>query len=113
MAPYPPSKKLHISGSFNTNGNQTLVGAPPAGYEIVVAHWSIQNSTGTSTIAKLLAGSFPFFVQVFPTTGFQSSTVYPQGLEERCGSGNALILNLSGANAHYVTLGYWIEPVKN
>lgn len=107
---YPPTtKKLHFVGAPASNGNNTLIAAPGVGTEIVVAHFYLQNATAVATTAKLLAGSFPFFQALFQTQGFVASVVYPQGLEERLGSANPLILNLSGANAFNVVIGYWID----
>lgn len=107
---YPPAtKKLHITGAFAANGNNTLIAAPPQNSEIVVAHFYIQNTTVTPTTAKLMAGSFPFFIRLFQTQGDGLSITYPQGLEERLGSANPLILNLSGANSFNVVVGYWID----
>jgi hypothetical protein len=107
--PQPPSKKLHATGSFNSNGNNTLIAAPPVGSEIVISHFMLQNTTATPTTAKLLAGSFPFFQRLFQTQGDSYSIAYDDGREERLGSANALTLNLSGANAFNVVIGYWVD----
>lgn len=66
-------------------------------------------TSATPTTAKLLAGSFPFFQRLFQAQGDTFNQVYGQGQEERLGASNALILNLSGANAFNVVIGYWID----
>jgi len=56
---YPPTiKKLHYVGAPASSGNNTLIAAPGAGTEIVVAHFYLQNTTAVATTAKLMAGSF-------------------------------------------------------
>ena len=107
---YPPFvKKLHLAGSVGASGNNPLIPAPKDGNEIVIGHFYLQNTTAVPTVARLLAGSFQFFVRAFPALGDGYGVVYPQGLEDRLGLGNPLILNLNGANAFHVVIGYWLD----
>lgn len=101
----------YVSGAAATSGDNTLVVAPAAGVKIVLVYVSIQNTTATSTTAKLTNGAAGAEVEraLLVAAGNERSRVYPEDARPKLTAATALILNLSGANSHNYSVGYYTE----
>jgi len=100
---------VNFSGSLNSNGNNNVIPAPGAGYEIVISMYCIQNTTTTPTTFKLQTAGSPFLTVLAQNQGDGVCVQKPANREIRCGNNNAVTLNLSGANAHNCNIDYWID----
>lgn len=100
-------RTLFVTGNTNTSGDQTLIASPGAGLEIVITWIFIQNasSTATTAILKTTTTNFVRFL------GQNQGDMFAQNINGafRLGNSNALLLNLSGANAHNYSIGYYID----
>jgi hypothetical protein len=109
----PATKTLtQISGSTATSGDQTLVAAPAAGSRIVVTAFVVQNASATASTAKLINGSAGVgWWCLGQNQGDGLAMSFAPGAEWRLTAATALVLNLSGANAHYYSISYFVEAV--
>jgi hypothetical protein len=107
--PAPRYRMNFYSAAPAASGDQDLLAAPPAGSEYVLAFIGVQNASSTATTWQLKAGASIFMRMLDQNQGDGVALVFPPGQEIRLGSGNKLVLNLSGANAHNVSIGYWTE----
>lgn len=95
---------------ISASGDNTIIAAPPAGQEIVVTALRIQNtsSTATSVLIKKGAGdSAPMRVRC-PVDGSGLSDVYGPANSIRLGAATAFVINLSAAEAHGVSVVYYL-----
>lgn len=96
-----------VTGNTNTSGDQTLIAAPGANLEIVIGWIFIQNASAVATTAILKTTS----VNLIRFLGQNQGDVFAQNVNGafRLGNNNALLLNLSGGNAHNYSIGYYID----
>jgi len=92
--------------TFNGNGDNTIVAAPAAGYALVITYLHVQNESSTSTTVLVKHGSTTVGRALLHTQGqmwwreFECPMLLP--------AATALVVNLSGANAHNYTVEYAI-----
>ena len=99
-----------LAGTAAANGNNTVVAAPGAGARIVVVYAHVQNASATASTAQFTNGErgaagARFLGRTQGAGQAFDMHAHPWRLDED----KALILNLSGANAHGYTVGYYIE----
>ena len=97
-----------IATQISSSGDNTILSAPGAGREYVLASLQIQNASSSDTTALVKSGATTKLAVVMPSKG--------DGLVKelepcwRYGDNAAVVVNLSGANAVWVQATYWIEP---
>ena len=96
--------------SISTSGDNTIISAPSSGQEIVIPTLRIQSNVATATSCLIKKGAGDTNPIRVRTNGDASgfSEVYGFSDAIRCGSGNAFIINLSGANDHSVSVSYYL-----
>ena len=105
--------RLYVASSIITSGDNTIISAPGAGVRIVVTGIRIQNSTSTATTVLIKDGAATTLARLrTPTDGSGLSENYSLGDEIRLSEATAFVVNLSGANAHGVSVRYWLETVS-
>jgi len=105
-------KKIQsFAGAKAGNGDQLVIGPPAAGQEMVIVSYSVINGTAVSTTWQLKAGGVPFASSIGAAVGAGVTVTLDKGRELRLGSGNNLILNLSGANSHVLSILYYIDDI--
>jgi len=108
----PEQKTItYVSGQAASSGDNSLIAAPASGVRIVLVYVSIQNATAVSTLSKLSDGASGAIIEqvTLLTAGYGRDRVYPPDARPKLTAATALILNLSGANAHNYTIGYYTE----
>lgn len=98
-----------VTGTTATSGDNTLVAAPGAGNKIYIYKVQIQLEAATATTILIKSGSTTVDRVYCASAGDGKLEVYPTGRELPLGTNEALILNLSGANAIGYTIRYAVE----
>lgn len=98
---------IHATGTVSASGDNTIIAAPASNRQIVIAGLVIQNESSTSTTAILKFGSTSVMRALFATQGDGIARDMEPAWE--VGLGNALVLNLSGANSHGYSIAYWLD----
>lgn len=99
---------LFATGTAASSGDNTLIAAPP-GAQIKIAALQIQNESATATTMILKFGSVAKWRTLGQLQGDGISLTMPLGREWLVGNGNALVLNLSGANSCGYSVAYYVE----
>ena len=100
---------LQLSGTVSASGDTTLIAAPASGRQIVISSIQIQNESTTATTYLLKFGSTTVYRTLLVSQGDGVTKDMEPAWE--VGSGNALVLNLSGANSSNYNVSYWIDSV--
>lgn len=100
-----------VANTFASAGDNTIVGAPAAGNRLVVSSIVVQNESATATTILLKSGANTKRRALLQSQGDGVAWAFAPGREWRLGEAEALVLNLSGANSHGVTVDYWSEAV--
>jgi len=93
------------------SGDNTVIAAPAAGNRLVIKAIVVQNESATATTILLKSGSNTKRRALLQNQGDGVAWVFGRGDEWRLGTAEALVLNLSGANSHGVTVDYLTEAV--
>jgi len=93
------------------SGDNTLVAGPGSGQRIVVSSIVVQNESATATTILLKSGANTKRRALLQNQGDGVAWSFPPGREWKLGDNEALIVNLSGANSHGVTVDYYTEAV--
>lgn len=100
-----------VSGQTAVSGDNTIIAAPVSGRAIVIQSIFLQNTTANPTTMILKDGTggaeLARFLGQSQGQAIERSLAFGPYL--RCSPSNALVLNLSGANACNYTIYYWIE----
>ena len=102
--------KTTYGALISVSGDNTVIAAPAAGQEIVITALRTQNTTDTATsvlIKKGAADINPLRVRC-PVDGSGLSDVYGPANAIRLGDATAFVLNLSAAEAHGVSIIYYL-----
>lgn len=102
---YQPPVMATITAS--SSGDNTIIAAPGSGRQIVISSITVQNASSTSTTAIIKFGSTSVYTAILPSQGDGVTKDMEPAWE--VGNNAALVLNLSGANSHYVNVTYWID----
>lgn len=105
-----PITYSHVATTFATSGDNTIIAAPGSGQRLVVSDLIVQNESAVTTVSLVKAGA---------TTHWRNRAAENGGLalsfgmdeEWRLGDNEALVINLSGANTHGVSVRYYSEAV--
>jgi hypothetical protein len=102
--------KIQTASAISTSGDNTVIAAPAAGTRLVISALRIQNESATATTVLIKAGAGTTLARLRTATdGSGVSEVYPFGTELRLAAATAFVINLSGANAHGVSVQHWVE----
>ena len=106
--------RLYVATTIATSGDNTVITAPASGVRIVISGLRIQNNTTTTTTILIKDGaSGSTLARLRATTdGSGVSENYSLGDEIRLTTATALVINLSGANTHGVSIRYWLETAS-
>ena len=105
---------LFRQGTAATLGDNTIVPAPGAGFRIVVTGFVLENASATATTMILKDGPNPAagrFRRLGQNQGDGLSKDFHPDHVWRLTAGNALVLNLSGANTCGYVVQYYTEAV--
>jgi len=91
------------------SGDNTLVAAPGAGKRLVVTDILVQNESSTATTVILKDGSTSRWRSLLQNQGDALVLSFSPERYWKLAANSALVLNLSGANSHGVSLYYFIE----
>ena len=94
-----------------TSGDNTVIAAPGASNRIVVKSILVQNESAVATTTLLKSGANTRRRALLQNQGDGVAWSFDRGDEWRLGENEALVLNLSGANSHGVTVDYLAEAV--
>lgn len=97
------------SGTAATSGDNTIIAAPGAGVQIVISQIMVQNESDVATTAIVKDGATGIWRSLHQYKGSGLTLTMQQGREWRLTANTALVLNLSGANSHGVSVAYWTE----
>ena len=97
------------TGTAASSGHNSIVGAPGASTRIVVKYLMAQNESATATTAIWEDDTTAKIRSYHAAVGNGSIWQFEDGSEWRLTANKALQLNLSGANSHGYTVGYWTE----
>lgn len=100
-----------VVGTAAASGDNTLIAAPAADKRLVVTGFVVQNESAVSTTIILKSGSTAVRRALLKNQGDGLGLAFEAGREWKLGAGEALVLNLSGANSHGYTVDYWTEAV--
>lgn len=100
-----------FTATFAASGDNTVIAAPGAGYRLVVKIIAVQNESDTATTILLKSGANTQRRALLQNQGDGIAWAFETGYEWRLGENEALVLNLSGANSHGVTVDYITEGV--
>jgi len=96
---------------YAASGDNTVVAAPGANKRTVVKTILVQNESETATTILLKSGANTKRRALLQNQGDGVAWSFGRGDEWCLGTNEALILNLSSANSHGVTVDYWTEAV--
>ena len=105
--------RTYFANSFAASGDNTVIAAPAAGTRIVITGLRIQGTSGTATTVLIKSGASTTLARlrtVADGSGFDA--VYGPSNALRLAAAQAFIVNLSGANAHSVSVQYYVETVS-
>jgi hypothetical protein len=107
------SVRLIASTTLSVSGDSTVLPAPPAGQEIVITMLRCQSASATSTNVLLKRGTADANPLRLRTTGDGTgiSEVYGATEAIHCGNQVPFVVNLSGANAHQISILYYLANV--
>jgi len=101
-----------LCGQASSSGDNTLVAAPGSGKRIRVGFAMIQNASSVLTTAILRSGTGTNGLRYLGANqGDGIQITFQQAGEWTLDTNEALILNLSGANAWNYTIAYSVEDV--
>jgi hypothetical protein len=101
----------NVTNTTATSGDNTIVAAPGSGQRLRLHMLKIQLEAATATTVLLKSGSTTFDRVYCAAAGDGMIVVYPVGREQLLGTNEALVINLSGANAVGYTFRYSTEAV--
>lgn len=93
------------AAAFNGNGDNTIVAAPAAGYALVLFYFHVQNESTTGTTVLVKHGSTTTARVLLQNQGDGWIRDYSE-CPVIMPAATALVVNLSGANAHNYTVAY-------
>ena len=99
------------TGTAASSGDNTLIAAPGAGNQIRIIALQLQNESVVATTMILKFGSVNKWRTMAQLQGDGISMTMPTGRGWPVGNGNALVLNLSGANTCGYSVCYAVEAV--
>jgi hypothetical protein len=102
---------LFATGTAASSGDNTLIAAPGGGAQIRILALQIQNESATPTTLILKFGAVSKWRTLAQLQGDGLSIPLPAGRGWPVGVGNALVLNLSGANSCGYSICYSVEAV--
>lgn len=95
---------------ISSTGDNTVLSAPGAGREYELGFLQVQNASSTDTTALVKFGSTTVLPVVMPSKGDGEQLPMDDDMAALTGNNNALVVNLSGANAVWVTVWYRNVP---
>lgn len=101
---------IKYSVSISSSGDNSILAAPVAGREHKLRFMQVQNASGVDTTALIKFGSTTVLPVVMPAKGDGECLPIEDEMSARVGDNTALIVNLSGANATWVTVWYETVP---
>lgn len=113
MPTYPMGNRLfpgllHSVTTEADSGDNTVIAAPGTGLRLVIVDLVIQNESATATTVLVKSGSTTKWRSLLDQyRAFSLSAQQPY--EFRLGTNEALVVNLSGANSHGVSVRYFVE----
>lgn len=100
---------LFATGVAGSNGNNTLVADPGSGQAIRIVALMIQNESAVKTTAIVYFGATAKWRFLAKEEGVGYVLPIPPGHVWSVGVGNALVLNLNGANNIGYNVAYYLE----
>lgn len=104
--------RLYVATAIATSGDNLIITTPVAGSRIVITKIRIQGTSGIATSVLLKNGSIVIARLRTTQDGSGLSEVYGFSDAIRLSAASAFILNLSAANAHSVSLEYYLESTS-
>lgn len=101
---------IKYSVQVSSSGDNTILTAPSSGREYKLRFMQVQNASGVDTTALIKFGSTTVLSVVMPSKGDGEVLPVEDEMSARVGGANALVVNLSGANATWVTVWYETVP---
>lgn len=99
------------TGTAASSGDNTLIAAPGGGTQLRIIALQIQNESAVATTMILKFGATAKWRTLAQLQGDGVSIPLPAGRGWPVGGGNALVLNLSGANSCGYSVCYSVEAV--
>lgn len=99
------------TGTAASSGDNTMIAAPVTGTQIRIIALQIQNESAVATTMILKFGSVSKWRTLAQLQGDGINMPLPAGRGWPVGNGNALVLNLSGANTCGYSVCYAVEAV--
>ena len=100
-----------VTGTVNTSGANTIIAAPGVDKRLAIAELSLQLEGATATTVIVLSDAVAQRRWFLSAAGAGVTWVYDQGREIRLLENDALVFNLSGANAVGYTVRYFEEAI--
>lgn len=102
-----------INGTRSTSGDGTAIIAAPASGKEAVIYMLMEQATEDTAVTILLKGGSTVLHRLRCAGDAQGYTgEFSELTAIRCGSGNAVYINLSGAAAMHYNIAYRIEDVR-
>jgi hypothetical protein len=101
-----------FSTTKSSSGDNSVISAPGSGQRLVIPYCKVQNESSTATTALFKSGSTEIDRVLLQSQGDGYGWTHPRGHEVRLGENEAFVLNLSGANSHGITGGYFTEATS-
>jgi hypothetical protein len=105
------SEKIYFGTTISTNGANIVIDAPGSTSELCITAIRVQSESPVSTnvlIEKGASDANPIRIRTTGDGTGLSETFGPSNFIA-CGANNALIIELDGANAHQVSIGYFLR----
>lgn len=105
-----PQTYSHVCTTIASSGDNSVIAAPGSGQRLVIADLILQNESTVTTTSLVKAGAATHWRNRAAENGGLALSF---GMDEewRLGDNEALVINLSGANSHGVSVRYYSEAV--
>lgn len=111
--PYRLDMKTPQTSTEADSGDNTIIAAPGSGYRLVITDIQVQNASSTATTVILKNGSTAVWAVLLQNQGDALSVSFDGDRFWELSENTALVINLSGANSHYVNVYHYIERLPN
>lgn len=102
---------LTVATTCAASGDNSIIAAPGAGYRLKLHSFQVQLEAATATTVIIKSASTTVGRVYLHSQGQGRIKEWPVGRERRLGTNEALLINLSGANAVGYEIEYEIERV--
>ncbi len=103
--------QLTATGTVAASGDNTLIAAPGAGKRLIVSALILQNESAVATTMIVKGGATAVLRCLAQEPGDGLALHFAPQRELQLGPNAALLLNLSGANAHGYSVIYHVDAV--